>query len=96
MRIHQEFHELPPKALLMPILDTKATIYIFLWEHKNDAYQCEFEWKELSKHFNKNTFRTNLRKLNDIGLISYHETDKKISIELVSWEDLNNSGDEYE
>ena len=89
MIIHHGFDELPPKALLMQILDNKSKIYLFLWERKNEHFRCIFNWNELTKYFNKNTFRTNLRRLNEIGLISYHETENTITIELVSWDEIN-------
>lgn len=88
--IRQDFQELPPKPFLMQILDTQSKVYVFLWERRNDLNRCNFEWKEVFKHFNKNTFRTNLRRLVNTGLISYEETDQGVYVELVGWDEIEN------
>jgi hypothetical protein len=45
-------------------------------------------WKEILKYYNKNSFHTNLRKLNADGLLSYAETPEAVTVDLVGWEDV--------
>jgi hypothetical protein len=84
----KDFEELPPKMFMMQIMDTLAKIYCFLWEKKDDQNRYQITWEELSKYYNKNSFRTSLRKLSTEGLLNYHETNDGIAIELVDWDDL--------
>ncbi len=88
MMIRQDFQELPPTDFLMQILDVKSKFYLFLWGKKDAENNIEFTWKEVSRYYNRNCFRTNLRKLNELGLISYEESDSGVSIELVGWDDI--------
>ncbi len=92
MMIRQGIDELPPKMFLMQILDDLTKIYIFLWEKKDRQNRISLMWREISKHYNKNTFKSNFRKLCNQGLLSYEESDDGIAIELVGWDDL----DDYE
>ncbi|MFA7192410.1 MAG: hypothetical protein WC089_03885 [Candidatus Paceibacterota bacterium] len=45
-------------------------------------------WKDLTLYYNKNSFRTNLRKLVAEGLVSYEETPEGLSIEVVGWDEV--------
>jgi len=85
--IRQNFTELPPKRFMMQIMDNLTKAYCFLWERKDDLNRITLTWKDLSKLYNKNAFRTNLRKLNNEGLLSYSESIEGISIELVGWDE---------
>jgi hypothetical protein len=88
MIIRQDFDELPPKMFMMQILDTLTKTYVFLWEKKNKINQICMTWKEISQYYNKNSFRTNLRKLCNEGLLNYDESDEGIEIELVGWDEI--------
>ena len=88
MMLRQDFQELPPKMFLMQILDNITKIYVFLWEKKDALNRISLTWKDLSKYYNKNSFRTSLRKLNTEGLLNYDESDDGVSIELVGWDDI--------
>jgi hypothetical protein len=90
MIVRQEFQELPPKAFLKQILDTRSSIYVFLWEKKDESNRINMSWMEINRYYNKNSFRTSLRKLNTEGLLDYYESDKGISIELVGWDEIAN------
>lgn len=80
--------ELPPRFFLEQIMDDLAKSYFFLWDRKNQDNKIMLTWKDLSKYFNKNNFKTNLRKLNNEGLLSYEEYEEGIEIELVGWDDF--------
>jgi hypothetical protein len=88
MMVYQEFRELPPKPFVLQITDTLTKAYCFLWEKKDAKNKLSMTWKEISQSYNKNTFRTSLRKLNNEGLLNYDESNEGISIELVGWEDI--------
>jgi hypothetical protein len=47
-------------------------------------------WKDLSRYYNKNNFRTNVRKLGNHGLLDYDESADGIHIELMTLEELIN------
>lgn len=94
MIVRQDFEDLPPKMFLMQVLDTLAKVYIFLWEKKDNINRIRMTWKELSKYYNKNAFRTSLRKLCNVGLLNYKETVTNFTVELVGWDEMNaDSGD---
>lgn len=89
MMIRQDFSaELPPKMFLMQIMDDLTKVYCFLWEKRDNFGKLRFEWKDISKHYNKNTFRTSLRKLNGKALLNYAESEDGISIEMVNWDEI--------
>lgn len=95
MLIRQDFNQdtkLPPRIYLELIVDTLTKIYIWLWDHKNEDNRIEMTWKSLSMYYNKNSFRTNLRKLNSQGLVSYEESPDGVSIELVGWDEIFDAG----
>ncbi len=83
-----DFQTLPPKPLMMQILDATSKIYVFLWDRKDETNTLRMTWKKLSKYFNKNRLKTGLRKLCDEGLLDYRETASGICVELVSLDDL--------
>ncbi len=89
MMVRQDFQTMPPKPFMDQIMDPLAKAYCFLWERKDKFNRISFTWSELSKYYNKNTFRTNLRKLNSVGLVTdINESGEDISIELVGWDDF--------
>jgi len=88
MLIHQDFQQLPPKMFMMQIMDNTSKLYCFLWDKKDEKNKVTFTWKDLSQYYNKNTFKTSLRKLNNEGLLSYREYFDKILIELVGWNEM--------
>lgn len=88
MLVRQDFHHLPPRLFLEQIMDTLSKAYCFLWDHKNKRNLFKMTWKELSVYYNKNSFRTSVRKLNNEGLLSYEESDDGIAIELVGWDEI--------
>ena len=95
MLVRQDFDsqsKLPPRMFLEQVMDSLTKSYCFLWEHRNDQNRVHMTWKNLSLHYNKNAFRSNLRKLYNKGLLSYEELDNGISIELVGWDEVNPEG----
>lgn len=89
MMVRQDFQAMPPKPFMDQIMDPLAKAYCFLWERKDKFNRISFTWSELSKYYNKNTFRTNLRKLNSVGLVTdINESGEDISIELVGWDEF--------
>ena len=93
MLVRQDFFfapELPPKPFMMQVMGSLAQSYCFLWERKNQENEVTMSWKDLSRYYNKNSFRTNLRKLNNEGLLSYDESEDGIHIELVGYDEVIN------
>lgn len=91
MLIRQDFHPqplMPPRLYMEQIMDNLSKAYCFLWDHKDEQNKFEMTWKDLSRYYNKNAFRSSLRKLNNEGLLSYEEDDDRISIELVGWDEI--------
>ena len=91
MLIRQDFHEqpqLPPRLYMEQIMDGVSKAYCFLWDRKDDEYKIDMTWKYLSRYYNKNMFRSSIRKLNNEGLLSYEESDDGIHIELVGWDEI--------
>lgn len=89
MIIRQEFQELPPKMFLSQVMDGLSKVYCFLWDRKDTNNNFSINWDELGTYFHRNNFRTNVRKLNDRGLLSYQESGTGIQIELVGWDDID-------
>jgi hypothetical protein len=89
MMIRQDFERLPPKSFLMQILDSVSKTYVFLWDLKDPDDQLDLSWDFIKLHYQKNNFRTSLRKLNNIGLLSYVENAEGFKIELVGFNDLS-------
>lgn len=81
---------LPPRGYLEQIMDNVTKTYCFLWDRKDVHHKVNIEWKELSLHFHKNSFKATLRRLNKEGLLSYKEHENGIRIELVAWDDVCN------
>jgi len=89
MMVRQDFQTMPPKPFMDQIMDPLAKAYCFLWERKDKFNRINFTWSELSKYYNKNSFRTNLRKLNSVGLVTdINESEENIQIELVGWDEF--------
>lgn len=88
MMIRQDFDKLPPKMFMMQIMDNIAKSYCFLWERRDDMNKIEMTWKELSKYYHKNCFRSSLRKLCAEGLLNFDESDNGILVELVGWDEV--------
>ena len=82
---------LPPRGYLEQIMDNVTKTYCFLWDRKDSKNLVNVEWKELSLHFHKNSFKATLRRLNKEGLLSYQEHENGIRIELVAWDDVCNN-----
>ena len=90
MMVRQDFQTMPPKPFMDQIMDPLAKAYCFLWERKDKFNRISFTWSELSKYYNKNSFRTNLRKLNSVGLVSHiNESEENIQIELIGWDEVS-------
>jgi hypothetical protein len=89
MIVRQDFAHLPPKPFMLQILDKTSKVYVHLWDQKDSNNKIEMLWKDISKLYHKNTFKTCLRKLNDKGLLDYKETAQGMQIELVGWDDLD-------
>jgi hypothetical protein len=70
-------------------MDPLTKEYCFLWDKKDSENRISMSWKDVSIFFNKNTFRSGLRKLNNQGLLSYQEDLEGITIELIGWEDIS-------
>jgi len=88
MIIRQDFDSLPPKMFMLQIMDDLSKTYCFLWDKKDELNRIHLTWKDLSKYYNKNSFRTSLRKLNNEGLLNYNELDDSIAIELIGWDEM--------
>lgn len=91
MLIRQDFTahpQLPPRLFMEQIMDSLSRAYCFLWDNRDEQNKFVTTWKDLSKHYNKNAFRSSLRKLNNEGLLSYEETQDGIFIELVGWDQV--------
>lgn len=87
--IRQSFCELPPKAFLMQVIDPTSRLYVFLWERRDDFNKIILSWNEIGLHYNKNHFRTCLRKLNNAGLVTdFKESPFDISIEVIGWDNF--------
>ncbi len=91
MLIRQDFHPqplMPPRLFMDQIMDNLSKAYCFLWDHRDEKNVFKMTWKDLSKYYNKNAFRSSLRKLNNEGLLTYQEDRDRISIELVGWDEM--------
>ncbi len=88
MMIRQDFENLPPKAFMMQIMDELSLEYCWLWDRKNSGNRVSLSWGEVTRAFQKNAFRSNLRKLNNKGLLSFAENEEGIDIELVGYDEL--------
>jgi len=91
MLVRQDFQpqtKLPPRMFLEQVMDTVTKVYCFLWDQRDEQNRIHMTWKDLSVFYNKNSFRTQLRKLNREGLLSYEEAPEGLSIELVGWDEV--------
>ena len=91
MLIRQDFQpqpKLPPRMFLEQVMDNTAKAYCFLWDIKDHHNQINLTWKEVSRFYNKNNFRTSIRKMNGEGLLSYQESEDGIHIELIGWDEV--------
>lgn len=79
---------LPPRMFLEQLMGICEKLYCFLWDRKDKTNRIYMTWNDVTKYYNKNAFRSNLRKLNTEGLLSYEETSKDIAIELVGWDEI--------
>jgi hypothetical protein len=86
--IRQDFQDGPPMPFLRQIMNPPSKVYVFLWEKKDKKNRFYMTWKEITQYFNKNTFKTNLRKLTDEGLVSSKQNDDGVLVELVGWDDI--------
>ncbi len=91
MLIRQDFSEqdkLPPRLFMEQIMDGVVKVYCFLWDRKNEQNKFIMTWKDLSSYYNKNNFRSSLRKLNNESLLSYEESADGVSVDLVGWDEV--------
>lgn len=91
MIVRQKFEanpQLPPRPFIEQIMDCLTSSYVFMWDRKDGSNKLSFSWKDLSKFYNKNAFKTCLRKLNSKGLLDYEEYENGVSIELVGWDEI--------
>jgi len=90
MITRQDFQaQLPPRAFMDMVMDTLSQVYCYLWDNRNAKNQVHLSWEELTRRYNRNSFRTSLRKLNNSGLLSYDESPDGILVELVGWDALS-------
>ena len=87
MMIKQDFCTLPPKIYLMQLLSKEAKTYVYLWDRKDTANRLNLTWPDITLTYNRNSFRSCMRRLNNEGLLSYEESDAGVTIELVGWAD---------
>jgi hypothetical protein len=78
---------LPPREFLEQIMDTKSKIYCFLWDRKDEEGKLSLSWDELAYLFQKNSFRTCMRKMKDQKLLKYREHDAGVKVEMFNWND---------
>lgn len=83
--------DLPPKMFMMQVIDDMAKVYCFFWEKKDPDNQIDLTWKDIGKCYNKNNFRTCVRKLNNKGLLEYTESDEGVHIELTGWDEIESA-----
>ncbi len=91
MMIRQDFNsqpQLPPRPFLEQVMDNLSKFYCFIWDRKDKENRLSMTWKDLSVYYNKNSFRSSLRKLSNHGLVSYQENLDGVAIELVGWDEL--------
>lgn len=90
MLLRQDFTPaLPPRMFMEQIMDKLSKCYCFLWDKRNEDNIISITWKDLNAYYNKNTFRTIVRKLGISGLLSYRESKDGITIELVGWDEVS-------
>lgn len=84
--------ELPPKQFLVQVANhcpTAVSTYIYLWDKKDENNCVSISKSDISYFAHPNAFKSNLRKLNIEGLISYIENFGKIFVEMIDWNDLD-------
>lgn len=74
---------LPPENKILKIANNLVKIYIFIWKNKNESNILKLKWEEVIPFFNKNTFRTALRKISQENLIFYKETKDGVAISCI-------------
>jgi hypothetical protein len=79
---------LPPRPFMIRVMDKVCKAYLFLWDKKDEEYKFDISWKDLSKCYNKNVFRTSVRRLGEEGLLSFQESPSGIHIELKGKDNL--------
>lgn len=91
MLIRQDFavNKMPPRLYMDQVMDSVSKAYCFLWDLKNQENKIDMTWKDVSRYYNKNTFRTSVRKLNNEGLLSYEENEDGIFIEMTGWDSID-------
>lgn len=92
MLIRQDFQPLPPRLFMEQIMDKISKAYCFLWDQKDEKNRIRMTWRQVTRYYNKNAFRSSLRKLNNEGLLNYEETPDGIAIELVGWDEIASEG----
>jgi hypothetical protein len=60
---------MPPRQCMNQIMDPVSHVYCYLWDMKDAEWSIFLSWKDLVKVFQKNSFRTAVRKLQAKGLV---------------------------
>lgn len=84
----------PPTPYLKVLSDhycTLISIYIYIWENKNNNNLFHIKKSEISEKtlFEKKTFMTSLRKICREGLCSFKENKDSLEIELTDWSQID-------
>lgn len=94
MMVRQDFSQgcdIPPMMFLNQILNDLGKVYCYLWKKRDTDNHVSMSWDDVRRLWNKNNFRTSIRKLNNEGLLSYDESQAGIDIELVSYDEIMNA-----
>jgi len=78
--------QMPPRAFMEQIMDKLGKIYCFLWDLKDEDGKLYLRWVEITDVYQKNSFRSCLRKLKCHKLLTYKETDDGIRMEIFGWD----------
>ena len=76
---------MPPRAFMQQIMDKTSKLYCFLWDKKDEEGSMFLGWHEVVYLYQKNSFRSCMRKLKEQNLLTYRETDSGVKIKLFEW-----------
>jgi len=86
----QNVWEYPPYPFLEQVLEhcpKAGKTYCFLWKKRDKDNRVLLQREDYTfRH--PNAFKEDLRKLFNEGLISFKDLGNRISIEMISWEDM--------
>jgi hypothetical protein len=60
---------MPPRHCMDIIMDPVSHVYCYLWDMKDSEWSVFLSWKDLVKIYQKNSFRSCIRKLKAKGLV---------------------------